>query len=183
MMISRILAVLLVAAAPAAAAAQGFGPSIDASAGVFAGDGGAFLRRGGPAIDGVLAVPLGRAAGGTLVAGVTAGISGSMGGDLICEPDPHGACKADYPTFASVGAVAGVQRRLGSGLSARALAGPAYYQAVDGPDALGVQGRIDVAKPLFSRLALVGSLRAALLPEYEGESLRFAAVGVGLRIQ
>jgi hypothetical protein len=187
MMMRRILAVLSAAlctiAIPAAAQQPAFGPSVEAGLGMFAGGGGAYYRRGGPAVDAVLAVPLGRTPAGTVVAGVTAGVSGSVGGDLICEPDPEGNCKDDYPSFFSLGAVAGVQRQMGYGLSARALAGPAYYQSADGPNVWALQGRVDVAKPLFFHTALVASLRGAVLPSYQGESLSFTALGVGLRIQ
>jgi hypothetical protein len=187
MMNRRILAALAVAlgaaAAPASAQQQTFGPSAEAGLGMYVGGGGAYYRRGGPAVDAVLAVPLGRSSAGTIVAGVTAGISGSMGGDLICEPDPEGNCLGDYPTFFSLGALAGVQRQMGSGLSARALAGPAYYQSADGPNVWAFQGRVDVARPLFFHTALVASLRGAVLPSYQGESLSFTAFGLGLRIQ
>lgn len=187
MMNRRTLAILAAAACtaavPATAQQPSFGPSAEAGLGHFVGGGGQFFRRGGPAVDAVLAVPVGRAAGGTIVAGVTAGISGTMGGDLICEPDPEGNCKPDYPAFFALGAVAGVQRQMGSGLSARALAGPAYYQSADGPNVWAFQGRVDVAKPLVFHTALVLSLRGAVLPSYQGEALSFTSLGLGLRIQ
>jgi hypothetical protein len=83
----------------------------------------------------------------------------------------------------TLGAVAGVQRTIGAGLSARALAGPTYFQAADGDDTFGLQGRLDVAKPLFFHTALVASVRGSLLPRYEGETLSYATFGLGLRIQ
>jgi hypothetical protein len=189
MMMHRKIAILLAAAfvgaAPTAAAAQqAFGPALDVSAGVFAGGGGTFAIRGGPAADAVLALPLGRTSAGTMVAGLTGGISGVVpGGDLECINGPDDKCLPDYPTFTTLGAVAGIQRGFGSGLSARALAGPAYYRAEDGPDVFGLQGRLDVAKPLALRVSLVGSLRGAVLPGYQDETLSFAAFGLGLRIQ
>ena len=187
MTIRRTLALLAAAVCttgtPLAAQQPSFGPSAEAGLGLFVGGGGEYYRRGGPAVDVVLAAPLTRSSNGTIVAGVTAGISGSMGGDLICEPDPEGICKPDYPAFFALGAVAGVQRQMGSGLSARALAGPAYYQSADGPNVWALQGRVDVAKPLLFHTALVLSLRGAVLPSYEGESLSFTALGLGLRIQ
>jgi hypothetical protein len=180
-----MLAAVCAAAAPTATyAQQAFGPSADVSAGLFVGGGGSFAERGGPALDGIVALPLGRTRSGTLVAGVTAGISGPlMMGDLICRAGPNNSCISNYPTFVTVGAVAGVQRAIGAGLSARALAGPAYFQATDGDDTFGVQGRLDVAKPLIFHTALVASLRGSLLPNYQGETLRYATFGLGLRIQ
>lgn len=186
MMIRRSLAVLATVctiSAPVAAQQPSFGPSAEAGLGVFVGGGGQYMRRGGPSADVVLAVPLGRASAGTIVAGVTAGISGSMGGDLVCEVGPEGSCKDDHPTFFALGAVAGLQRQIGAGLSARALAGPAYYQSADGPNVFAFQGRLDVAKPLVFRTALVASLRGAVLPGYQGETLTHTAFGLGLRIR
>jgi hypothetical protein len=179
------LAVACAAVAPTTAPAQqAFGPSADVSAGMFVGGGGTFAERGGPALDGIVALPLGLMRSGTLVAGVTGGISGPlMIGDLICRAGPDDTCISNYPTFVTVGAVAGVQRAIGAGLSARAMAGPAYFQAADGDDTFGVQGRLDVAKPLIFRTALVASLRGSLLPDYQGETLRYATFGLGLRIQ
>lgn len=178
-----VLAALCTAAVPAAAQQQSFGPSAEAGLGLFVGGGGAYFRRGGPAVDAVLAVPLGRASAGTIVAGVTASVSGTMGGDLVCAPDPEGNCLDDYPAFFALGAVAGVQRQIRSGLSGRALAGPAYYQSADGPNVFGFQARLDVAKPLVFHTALVASLRGAVLPSYQGQALGLTSFGLGLRIQ
>lgn len=189
MMMHRIVLGLVVAACAAAApvtiaAQQKFGPAAEASAGTFVGAGGTFGERGGPALDVSVAVPLGRLGAGTLVAGLTGGISGPLiAGDLICRAGPNGTCISNYPTFFSVGAVAGVQQAIGGGFSARALAGPAYFQAADGDDTFGLQGRLDVARPLFFHTAVVASVRGSLLPRYEGETLSYAAFGLGLRIQ
>jgi hypothetical protein len=180
-----VLTAACAAAAPATAAAQqAFGPSADVSVGLFAGAGGTFVDRGGPALDGIVAIPLGRMRSSTLVAGVTAGISGPVVlSDLICREGPNDTCIPNFPTFATVGAVAGVQRSLGARLSARVLAGPAYFQAAEGDDAFGLQGRLDVARPLIFRTAVVASVRGSLLPSYQGETLSYAAFGLGLRIQ
>lgn len=181
----RTFAVLLTAcvAASPAAAQQAFGPSLEASAGLFAGAGGTFEQRDGPAIDAVLAVPLARTDAGTVVAGLTGGISGPLTHDLICRQGPDDRCIPDYPTFASIGAAAGLQRGLTSTLSARAMAGAAVYQDVEGPSVLGLNGRLDVAQRLIHRVSLVASARGAVLPRYEGQALRFAAFGLGIRVQ
>jgi hypothetical protein len=126
------------------------------------------------------APPLVRTRAATVVAGVTAGISGPVVMDRLCAP--NFPCIPNYPEFATVGAVAGVQRALGGGLSARALAGPAYFQATEGGDTMGMQGRLDVAAPVISRLAMIAAVRGSLL-RHEGEALRFATFGFGLRIQ
>lgn len=174
---------LLACAALPADAQQRFGPSIEASLGAGAGGGGTYVNRAGGALDAVLAVPLNHAGAGTVMLAVTGTSNGPLAGTDVCVVAPNDACVEDYPTFMSLGVAAGVQRRMGAGLSTRLLAGPAYYQAVDGGDTFGLQGRVDVAKPLVFRTALVASLRGAVLPRYEGETLHFASFGLGLRIQ
>jgi hypothetical protein len=188
MRIPRTLAAFVLTAGaitvPSVVAAQQFGPSADVSVGFFAGGGGTFADRGGPALDGIIALPVSQVRSGTLVAGVTGGISGPlMMGDLICHVGPNGTCIPNYPTFVTVGAVAGLQRSIGSGLSARAVAGPAYFQAADGDDTVGLQGRMDVAKRLILRTSLVASVRGSLLPSYRDATLGYATFGLGLRIQ
>jgi hypothetical protein len=179
--IAVLAAVCAAAASSPATAQQRFGPSLEASFGWFAGGGGTFAARRGPALDGIVAVPLGRTQAGTVVAGVTAGISGPLSVMRICGPGYP--CDPNYPEFATVGVVAGVQRAIGTGISARALAGPAYFQETYGDDTLGLQGRVDVAASVISRLAVVAAVRGSLLPRYEGETLSFATFGLGLRIQ
>ena len=188
MIIQRTVLVLLaagMAALPADAAAQQrrFGPSVEASLGASLG-GGLYTHRAGGAMDAVLTVPVAATSRSTVVLGVTGTANGPMAMDDICMVGPGDTCVEDYPTFMSLGVVGGVQRQLSSTLSSRVLAGPAYFQSVDGDDTFGLQGRMDVARSTaLPRVALVASLRGSLLPRYEGETLRFAAVGVGLRIQ
>ncbi|WP_420126129.1 hypothetical protein [Longimicrobium sp.] len=179
-----LVAAACVAAGPANAAAQKmFGPALEASFGVFAGAGGTFDARRGPALDMSVALPLGRMESGTLVGGVTAGISGPLSMTDICRVGPNDTCMPDYPVFFTLGAVAGVQQAIGAGFSARALAGPAYFQGAETKDAFGLQGRLDVARPLFFHTAVIASVRGSLLPRYEGETLSYTAFGLGLRIQ
>lgn len=188
MMTYRIAAAVFAAACLAALPAevraqQGFGPSVEASLGIYRGRGGNFAERGGPVLDAVLTVPMRRQSAGSVVAGIATGVTGPLASDLVCAVGPAGECVPDYPTFLSVAVVGGVQRRIIGGNSARLLAGPAFHQAADGGAALGLQVRGDVARPLFFRTALVASLRGDLLPRYQGDRLGFAAFGLGLRIQ
>ncbi|HEX2211207.1 MAG TPA: hypothetical protein VHG93_26220 [Longimicrobium sp.] len=186
-MIRRPLALFTAAfaiAAPITASAQSFGPSVDFSVGVFAGAGGTFVDRGGPAMEGVLALPVARTSSGTVVAGVTGGVSGPlMMGDLICHVGPNDTCIPNFPTFVTAGAVVGMQRAVGTRLTARALAGPAYFQAVDGDDTFGLQGRLDVARRLIPHTAIVASVRGSFLPRFQGQTVSYATFGIGLRIQ
>lgn len=178
------LALACTGAVSADAAAQArFGPSVEAGLGISAGAGGVFTHRAGGAMDAVLAVPLHQTSRGAVMLAVTGTANGPLAGTDDCVFAPGETCVEGYPAFMSLGVAAGVQRRLGSGLNARLLAGPAYYQAVDGSDTFGLQGRVDVARPLVFRTAIVASLRGTVLPRYEGETLGFAALGLGLRIQ
>ena len=186
-MINRVFLVLAaacVAALPADAAAQRrFGPAVDASLGISAGGGGSYTHRAGGALDGVIAIPVGGSASSTYVLGLTGTANGPIASDDVCIIGPGDRCLEDYPTFMSLGVVAGIQRQITAGLSSRVLVGPAYYQAVEGEDTFGLQGRVDVARPLVFRTAIVASLRASLLPSYEGDVLQFATFNLGLRIQ
>lgn len=179
----RTLAVCLAAicAICLPAAAQTAGPSVEGSLGLRYGSGGNYVDRGGAAVDLLATLPIGQISGGTLIAGVSGGVNGAVAVADICAIGPNQECLPSFPGFVSVAALAGVHQPLGSG-SLRLLLGPGYYQAHDGPDVLGVQGRADVSTPRFWRVALVGSVRANLLPRYEGEMLRLTTFGVGLRI-
>jgi hypothetical protein len=187
MTIKRILAVSAVLASaallPDSAAAQWLGPSIEATAGLGAGGGGRYVERGGATLDALLTAPIGTTSSGTFVVGVTAAANGKFTSELVCVGQPNGDCIGEYPAFLSLGAVAGVQRRLGDNLTARVLAGPAYFQAVDGEDTFGAQARVDVARRVVPHTWLVASLRGSVLPDYAGENLRFGGLGLGVRIQ
>jgi hypothetical protein len=187
MMIPRTLvlaAALMAAAAAPVAAQQPFGPALDASFGLGTGGGGDYFARGGGAADVSLALPVRHTSGGAIIVALTATGNGRMASDLECPVGRDGGCIPEYPTFGSVGVAAGVQHGLGASVSARAMAGPAYYRAVGGGDAFGLQGRLDVGRPTgLQRTAIVASVRGAMLPRFRGESLRFASFGLGLRIQ
>lgn len=174
------LAAVCVMGVPAAAQ-QTFGPSVEGSVGLRYGSGGHYMNRAGAAVDVLATMPVARVAGGTVVGGLTGGVSGAMASELVCVADPQFACVPGFPTFVSVAALAGVQRSLGSG-SLRVLVGPGYYQAVDGPDVLGMQARIDVATPRFWRVSLIGSARTNVLPDYQNDVVRLNTFGIGLRI-
>lgn len=176
--------VALACALPSAASAQEtFGPSLEVSAGPSLGGGGSFVERVGAGFDAVLALPLGDVPAGTVVFGFTGAMNGSLTSELVCLTVPGAECMTEYPSFFSLGAFGGVQRELSPSVSARVLAGGAYFQAVDGEDAFGLQGRVDVAKSLGFHTAVVASLRTALLPSYEEATLGIASFGIGLRIQ
>lgn len=173
---------------PADAAAQRrFGPSVEASLGISAGAGGEYVNRAGGSAEAIVTMPVSATSSHAFVVGLTGAANGPVAGDDICIGKIGGGdeitCLDRYPTFLSLGVVAGVQRPLGARLSSRILAGPAYYHSVEDGDTFGLQGRVDVAAPLALRTALVGSVRGAVLPDFRGETLRIVTFGLGLRIQ
>ena len=185
-MIERLLVLCLGAAAalaPAAAAQQPFPVSVDASLGVRMGSGGEYDDRGGAAADLVVGVNLGRSGAGTLVGAVTAGAQASMGGDLDCMLGRDGECIPTFPVLLSTGVLVGVSRSSSSGATSRVLAGPAYFRGEDEGGTLGLQGRLDVSTPPILHTALVVSLRGAVLPRFQGETIGTTSLGLGLRIQ
>ena len=48
---------------------------------------------------------------------------------------------------------------------------------------LGLQLRVDGARSLGSHFSLAGSIRAHLVPDYNGSVVQMFAVGVGLRLR
>jgi hypothetical protein len=184
--IERLLFLCLGAAAvlaPAATAQQPFPVSVDASLGVRTGSGGAYVNRGGAAAELMVGVNLGRSGAGTLVGAVTAGGQTPMNADLVCVLNHEGGCFPNFPVLLSVGALVGVSRPSASGFTTRVLAGPAYFRGENEGSALGLQGRLDVSSPPTLHTALVLSLRGAVLPGFQGETLGTTSLGLGLRIQ
>lgn len=185
-MIERLLILCLGAAAvlaPVAAAQRPFPVSVDASLGLRMGSGGTYVDRGGAAADLMVGVNLGRAGAGTLVGAVTAGAQASMGGDLICLVGRNGECVPRFPVLLSTGVLVGFSRSSSSGATSRVLAGPAYFRDDHESRGLGMHGRVDVSTPPVLHTALVLSLRGAVLPRFQGETLGTTSLGLGLRIQ
>jgi hypothetical protein len=166
------------------AAAQSRAPaSVEASLGFRSGHGGSYVNRGGGALDLVLAYPLRGASAGALIGGLNVGAQSQLVGLAVCLILPDGGCAPDFPTFYSIGALAGVQRGSARAFSARVLAGPVYFHAHEGGRALGMQSRVDMATPSWQRAAVVVSLRCSALPSFRGEAVGISSFGVGLRIR
>ena len=79
-------------------------------------------------------------------------------------------------------ALAGWEVGRGRGPSLRVPAGPSLFSADPG-SALGAQGRLDAATPIWGRVAGVVSLRGALVPRLHGEGYALGAVSIGIRAQ
>lgn len=162
--------------------------ALDLTLGLSTGSGGGPARgRSGLSADVVVAGPVKRPARGALLGGVALGVQGPIRilGSDVCDYGPGEAapCDPQFPIFFSAAALAGWEvggRRTGT---LRALAGPGYFVEPDSASTLGLQARVDVATPRVLHLALVASARGAILPRYQGRTLRLGAVGVGLRIQ
>ena len=182
--VSPLLLVLACCLAPARGAAQARSPvSVDASAGVAVGSGGTYVDRGGAAVEAVVAYRLRQTPAGMLVGGVTLGAQSPVATNDSCLLLPGGACAPSFPVFFSGGAFLGVQRGSARTASARFMAGPVYYRADDDGGALGVRGLVDVATPPRGHVALVASLRHAVLPSFRQEAVGITSIGIGLRIQ
>jgi hypothetical protein len=171
--------------APRAAAQQHFPVSTEASFGFRVGHGGTYHTRTGASIDAVLGYRLRDTPAGTLILGLNFGVQSpvtvSGPGSLVLPGEKE---TPEFPAFISGGALLGVQRgSTARTASARVLAGPTYYRDIDGPGALGLQGRVDVSTPPWMHTAVVASLRHSVLPSFQGESLGITSLGLGLRIQ
>ena len=177
--------ILVVPATLAPPAAAQHPPSffMEASVGVGLGSGGDYDHRVGNAADLMLGLRLDDTAAGTVGGALSVGLNGAMAVDLGCRLRAEGDGAPAFPLLISGGALAGLERRYLQGAAARVLAGPAFYSAVDGGEAFGLQARVDIASPTFVRTALVASLRSILLPRFDGETLGVTALGLGLRIQ
>ena len=98
---------------------------------------------------------------------------------------PRGGCTPAYPLFYSVGALAGWQWGRGRDASVRALSGAGYYRAVrrdGGGGTIGLQCRIDLATAALWRVALIGSLRGAVLPSFRGDAHGLGTASFGVRV-
>lgn len=85
-----------------------------------------------------------------------------------------------HPEFAFLGALAGWES---ASARVRVLGGPAYALARWEHPAFGIQSRVDVSLPIVRHLALIGSLRAMLVPNYDHASYNVLSAGIGLRIR
>ncbi|MDQ3557485.1 MAG: hypothetical protein M3409_12035 [Gemmatimonadota bacterium] len=167
-----------------AAAQYHFPVSTEASFGFRVGHGGTYVNRGGAAIDVVLGYRLRDTFAGTLIGGLTLGVQSPVTSSLECLIiGPGGECAPEFPALISGGALLGMQRGSARTASARILAGPMYYQNLEGGGTLGLQGRVDASTPPWMHTAVVASLRHSVLPSFRGEALGITSFGLGLRIQ
>ena len=104
----------------------------------------------------------------------------SAGGHTdICVPATNGGCIRNFPSFTMVGALAGWET---ASAVLRVATGLAHATSEHSADALAFQARIDVAKPVFRHIAVVGSLRGTHAPNVSGDRFSFFGISGGLRL-
>jgi len=97
----------------------------------------------------------------------------------ICIPSSTGGCVPSWPTFFSTAALLGYEGSRNP--SYRVLIGPAYVS--DESHTIGARARFDVGARLFWRVALAGSLRITIVPDYRGDRFTLYALGIGFRLR
>lgn len=112
----------------------------------------------------------------------TLGVQGSGPLDASCIPRPDGSCVPGFPDFELASILAGWET--GSG-QLRILTGPAAARGHGDWRNVRVAwlSRLDVATRARRHLALIGSLRSALVPAYRGDRFLLASLGLGVRLR
>ena len=165
-----------------AAAQQHFPVSMEASFGPTMTHSRMYSTATGAAVDVVLGYRLRDTSVGTLIGALNAGVqlpAGSKG----CVAYPGGDCSLPFPAAISGGPLLGIQRGSPRTASARILAGPTYYHALEEGRALGLQGRVDVSTPAWMHTAVVASVRHSVLPSFRNDAVGITSFGLGLRVQ
>jgi len=114
---------------------------------------------------------------GTFVVAVS-GSGEALGVSSACDTSPGGTCTPDFPEFWIVSALAGWETARGG---AHLLVGPAIAIS-NSTSAVAIRLRVDLAKSIFGRVALLVSGRVAYIPEYGGDSFRLGSIGAGVRL-
>jgi hypothetical protein len=115
-----------------------------------------------------------------LVVAANATANGPLAGSDVCYFSPRGGCMPRHPEFAFLGYLAGWES---AGARIRVLGGPAYGLGRWERPAFALQSRVDVALPIIRHLAVIGSLRGTLVPNYDHASYRLLAAGIGFRLR
>lgn len=177
------LAVSIVSGPGSAFSQEGFPVFLEGTVGLYHSDKTVDYRNGyGRALDALVGVRVRSVAGGVVVLAVAGSVHERGDYTSECRPAPSG-CARVIPDFRAAAALVGIQSG-GGGL--RIMAGPATVrgEARNEPDdrVLAWAGRIEAAANLHRHVALVGSLRGLVIPDYNGDRFRLSAFGVGLRL-
>jgi len=153
---------------------------------------GKYLFTTGPAIDARFSVEVGRRASHRPVLMIGADAQGGFAGNDKCVSDGHGGCLENLPTVLSASALFGAELVDRGAPRARwsaiVSAGPGV-SAVRGEDygehvtALSWHARMDVARSINDRVAVVASLRTAFLPSAPLGVRGTAGGGLGVRVR
>jgi hypothetical protein len=171
----------------AAASGQRLSSTFDASVQAWGATGARrYAHDGGFAAEVFGARRLRPSARGALIVGGAAALHGTIGSGDVCRiPAPPApgepVCLPDAPSFASLAALGGVEGTFG--VIARLVGGPAAFHAGKRGTALGFQARADLATPRVRHLSLVVSARGTVIPNIEGDALRYVAFGLGVGIR
>jgi hypothetical protein len=180
-LIIALVVVLASATAPSANAQRTPLWSLDGTVGVVGSYTGALVKEAAvamPTLDLTFAVRV-RPSHNALVLGLNAS-GGPYASNDMCVFGPDGRCLPSHAGFAFAGLLAGWESR---GARVRALAGPAFAISGGPHPVLALQSRIETAISIVRHVALIGSLRAALVPNYESAVYSLVSAGLGLRLR
>ena len=172
---------LLVATFAPSASAQRVGLSLDATLGAGSTKtNGKYTARStnGATVDVLVAARSGSMERSGFVLAVNWWAQSAGAQDDACLPKVGGGCLDDVPSISLLGAMAGWQTENGV---VRFAAGPAYG-LLDDERALAIEGRADLSASVFRYVALVVSLRGAVLPNVAGHRFDMFAAGAGVRL-
>ena len=135
--------------------------------------------RQGRGVDLMLGVRPGAAGKRGIVLGANASLYDGGPHTLVChQATRRDGCIRPFPFFEVAGALVGWEN---ASTTLRVMGGPAWAHAES--DALAWQARLDGALPVVWRLALVGSVRGTVVPNYRGDVVNLLALGLGVRVR
>lgn len=132
---------------------------------------------------GAVEITLGvRPDGGARIVALTGGVPLPAGNELLCAAVQPGSgkCRPDFPAVAHVGLIGGVEKTSSIG-AMRIAVGPAFFGG-GGPSGLGGHVQLDVAGG-SSHLAFVLAASGSVVSRFNGDILRLASLGFGLRVR
>ena len=176
-----VLAFGVVSAPRPTAAQQRPSLSVEATVGPVQGyTGGEYLRdRRAAGLDLLLGARAGAAGTRGIVFGANASLHYAGAHTLACRrATVEGGCIPQFPFFQVAGALVGWEN---ASTTLRLMGGPAWAHAE--ADALAWQARLDGALPAVWRLALVGSVRGTVVPDYRGDAVGLLGLGLGVRLR
>jgi len=150
-----------------------FGPVFGHTAGEYRSD------RQGSGLDMMLGARVGASGSRGVVVGANVSLHSGGAQTLVCYlATTRDGCIQPFPFFHVAGALVGWEN---ARTTLRVMGGPAWAHAEG--DALAWQARLDGSLSVGWRLALVGSLRGTVVPNYRGDVVTLAGLGLGVRVR